>query len=92
MLEKWKKSVGSGKPFGALLKDLSKAFNCLDHELLVAKLDDYGFILPALRLIHDYLWYRRESARVYKSYSKWLSVMFGVPQGSILGPFYLTFF
>ena len=37
--------------FGALLTDLSKAFYCLDHELLIAKLNAYGFNLPVLRLI-----------------------------------------
>ena len=55
LLEKWKSSVDKGKTFGALLIDLSKAFDCLDHELLTAKLNAYGFDLPALRLIHDYL-------------------------------------
>ena len=55
MLEKWKRSVDGGNAFGALLTDLSKAFDCLDHELLIAKLHAYGFSLPALRLINDYL-------------------------------------
>ena len=55
LLEKWKNCVDKGKVFGALLTDLSKAFDCLDHELLIAKLNAYGFNLPALRLIHDYL-------------------------------------
>ena len=54
MLEKWKRSVDGGKVFDALLTDLSKAFDCLDHELLIAKLNAYGFSLPALRLINDY--------------------------------------
>ena len=86
MLEKWKRSVDSGNAFGALLTDLSKAFDCLNHELLIAKLNAYGFILPALRLIHDYLSHRKQRTGVNNSYSQWLDVMFGVPQGSILGP------
>ena len=59
MLEKWKQSVDGGKVFGALLTDLYKAFDCLDHELLIAKLNAYGFSLSALRLINDYLSNRR---------------------------------
>ena len=43
LIEKWKKSVDNGGAFGALLTDLSKAFDCLPHELLIAKLDAYGF-------------------------------------------------
>ena len=54
MLEKGKRSVDGGKNFGVLLTDLSKTFDCLDHELLIAKLNAYGFSLPALRLINDY--------------------------------------
>ena len=55
MLEKCKRSLDSGKVFGALLTDVYKAFDCLDPELLIAKLNAYGFSLPALRLIQDYL-------------------------------------
>ena len=43
LIEKWKKSVDNGGAFGALLTDLSKAFDCLPHELLIAKVDAYGF-------------------------------------------------
>ena len=69
MLEKWKRSVDSGKAFGALLTDLYKAFDCLDHGLLIAKVNASRFSLPALRLIHDYLSHRKQSARVNNSYS-----------------------
>ena len=55
MLEKWKRSVDNSKMCGALLTDLSKAFDCLDHELLIAKLNTYGFSLTTLKLVHNYL-------------------------------------
>ena len=64
LLDKWKNSTDKGKAFGALLTDLSKAFDCLDHELLTAKLNAYGFTLPALRLIHDYLSNRKQRTKI----------------------------
>ena len=54
LIDKWKKSVDNGGAFGALLTDLSKAFDCLPHELLVAKLDAYGFDKSSLKLIPSY--------------------------------------
>ena len=64
LLEKWKRAVYSGQMFGALLTDLSKAFDCLDHELLIAKLNAYGFSLPALKLVRDYLSNRKQRTKV----------------------------
>ena len=54
-VKEWKRSVDNGKMFGTLLTVLSKAFDCLDHELLIAKLNAYGFSLTALKLVHNYL-------------------------------------
>ena len=55
MLEKWKSAADNKKVFGALLTNLSKAFDYLSHKLIIVKLNANGFSLPALRLIHNYL-------------------------------------
>ena len=86
MLEKWKSAVDKGKYFGALLTDLSKAFDCISHELILAKLHAYGFSLRALRLIHSYLTNRKQRTRVNGDYSSWEEILFGAPQGSKVGP------
>ena len=53
MTEKWRKSLGEGGTFEALLTDLSKAFDCLPHELLIAKLHAHGVDIPSLKLLHS---------------------------------------
>ena len=78
MLEKWKNAVDKGKVFGALLTDLSKAFDCLPHELIIAKLNAYGFNLPALKLMHSYLSHRKQHTKVNHAYSSWEGILFGV--------------
>ena len=67
-------------------------FDCLDHDLVIAKLNAYGFSLTALRLVHDYLSNRKQRTRVNNSYIDWLEVAFGVRQRSILGPLLFNIF
>ena len=54
MLEKWHESIDNGSCFEGLLTDLSKAFDCLLHDLLIAKLHAYGFDMKALKFLHSY--------------------------------------
>ena len=84
-LETCKITMDNGGFAGALLMDVSKAFDCLNHELLLAKLHAYGFIRRALELIHSYLSNRRQRVKINDSFSTWKNNNSGVPQGSVLG-------
>ena len=92
MLEKWRKSVDKGGYAGGVLMDLSKAFDTLNHDLLIAKLYTYGFDKNALRLIKSYLTNRWQRTKINNSYSSWLELLVGVPQGSVLGPLLFNLF
>ena len=87
MIEKWRQSlVDSGGQAAAVLTDLSKAFDCIDHELLIAKLNAYVFDNSNLTFIYSYLSERKQRTKINSSFSCWAEILFGVPQGSILGP------
>ena len=86
LLEKLRVSLDNKGYGGAILMDLSKAFDTLNHDLLIAKLHAYGFSKKGLILIKSYLSNRWQGTKVNKSYSSWVELLIGVPQGSILGP------
>ena len=72
--------------------DLSKAFDCVPHDLLIAKLYAYGFDISALKLILSYLTGREQATRINNFYSIFQLLISGVPQGSILGPIIFNIF
>ena len=86
LIEICKGTLDKGGVAGALLMDLSKAFDCLNHEHLIANLSAYGFSLSALRLIHSYLTERKQRVKMNGSFSTRRETTIGVPQGSVLGP------
>ena len=92
LIEEWKSGLDNGNFVGGVLMDLSKAFDCIPHDLLIAKLSAYGFEKPALKYIYSYLKGRRQCVRINGTQSKFLTILAGVPQGSILGPILFNIF
>ena len=68
------RTVDNGVVFGVL------------HDLIIAKLEAYGFHIDTLKLIHDCLSNRKQRVKVNDAYSSWKDIFYSVPQGSILGP------
>ena len=86
LLEKWKSILDKKGFSGAVLMDLSKAFDTINHELLIAKLDAYAFSKKSLELILDYLSNRLQHVKINSTFSSWSEITQGVPQGSVVGP------
>ena len=86
MLKKLKEAIDRGNQFGALLTDLSKAFDCIDHKVIIAKLYECGVSSSALNIISSYLKHRTQRPKINDCFSPRSNIEYGVPQGSILGP------
>jgi hypothetical protein len=84
--EEWKKALDRNEVVGCILMDLSKAFDLIPHDLLVAKLSAYGFSAEACGLIKSYLSNRLQRVKIDQNLSEWSTLRSGVPQGSLAGP------
>ena len=71
---------------GAALMDLSKAFDSIPYDLLIAKMPAYGFSKNSLVFFYSYLKRRKQNVRINNTRSNFQILLSGVPQGSILGP------
>ena len=79
MVEKWRKAFAEGGETGTVLTDLSKAFDYIDHNLLIAKLNAYGFEKRLLEFIHSHLTKRKQRIKLDSVFSSWemlFSVLF----------------
>ena len=92
MIETWRKCLDENKIVGATLMDLSKPFNCLSHDLLVAKLEEYGLDTRTLKLMLSYLSGHKQCVKIRNSFSVLKLILSDILHGSILEPIFFNIF
>ena len=92
LIEQWKSALDNKNFVEAVLMGLSKAFDCIPHDLLIAKLHAYGFSENSLTFFYSYLKRRKQNVKINNTYSLYKELLPGVRQGSILGPILFNIF
>ena len=80
VIQKWQAELDLGGYVGTILMDLSKAYDCLSHDLLISKLEACKLHVGSLNFLLDYLSFRMHRTKVGSSYSKWLEIAKGYPK------------
>ena len=75
LLENWRKHLDQQEIVGAIACDLSKAFDTIPHDLIIAKLEAYGFGYKSLKLICSYLKGRMQRCKVESEFSSWIELL-----------------
>ena len=81
LIENWKKNLHKNEIVGAVFMDWSKAFDCISHDFLIAKMEAYGFNEDFLTFLHSYLKRRKQSVNINNVHSIFQILLSGVPQG-----------
>ena len=92
LIQSLKKELDNSGLVGTILMDLSKAYDCLPHDLLIAKLEAYALDKLSINLINDYFGFRKQRKKIGSWYSDWANVTRGIAQRSILGPLIFNIF
>ena len=89
LLEDWRNALEKNQYVAAVLMDLSKAFDCLPHDILLDKLSAYGMSTDSVSLLESHLSSRKQQIKINGILSSWSDIQQGVPQGSILSLYFL---
>ena len=92
VIEDWKQALDKNEYLAAILMDLSMAFDCLSHDLLLMKLKANCLSQSALEMLNSYLANRKQCVKIGQNTSDLLDIVKGVPQGSILVPILFNIF
>ena len=92
LIKNWKTALDKSSFTGAVLMNLSKAFDCIPHDLLIAKLYAYGQSFSLVTFLNSQLKDRKQNVRINNIFSEFQNILSGVPQCSILGRILVNIF